>query len=297
MTGDGAPPIAELIERVNADPRRGARPLPRADEDHVDDVALAHLAAQRPRPGSVPAAGQEVSLRRNGNLSTGGTSMDVTDLVHPDVAELCRRAAARPAWTSAASTSGWPTSARRCPPAAGASGPAGGGASRSTPARGCACTWPRREGSAARRCRGDRRPAVPARRPVQDPDRRRDRHQRQDHDGPDDRAHPAPGRAAHRHVLHRRRLDRRPVRARGRRVRPPVGRAGARRHQRRGGRPGDRPGRDHPARPRLRQGRRRRDHQHQRRPPGRRRHRRPRRADPRQGAGRRGDQRRAAAWC
>jgi cyanophycin synthetase len=31
---------------------------------------------------------------QNGNLSTGGTSKDVTDQVHQEVAELCRRAAA-----------------------------------------------------------------------------------------------------------------------------------------------------------------------------------------------------------
>jgi len=42
----------------------------------------------------VPAAGQLVTLRRNANLSTGGTSCDVTDLVHEEVAAMCRRAAA-----------------------------------------------------------------------------------------------------------------------------------------------------------------------------------------------------------
>ena len=33
-------------------------------------------------------------MRRNANLSTGGTSTDVTDLVHPEVAAMCCRAAA-----------------------------------------------------------------------------------------------------------------------------------------------------------------------------------------------------------
>ena len=45
-------------------------------------------------PRSVPAAGEVVTLRRNANLSTGGTSTDVTDLVHPEVAAMCCRAAA-----------------------------------------------------------------------------------------------------------------------------------------------------------------------------------------------------------
>lgn len=93
VVGDGASSISELVDVINADPRRGhghSRMLTRIP---VDDVVLAHLAAGGLDPASVPAQGQEVSLRRNGNLSTGGTSRDVTDLVHADIAELCRRAA------------------------------------------------------------------------------------------------------------------------------------------------------------------------------------------------------------
>jgi len=93
VTGDGARTIIELIDDLNADPRRGhghSRPLSKVT---VDDAMLAHLAAGGLRPGSVPAIGRQVSLRRNGNLSTGGTSVDVTGLIHADVAELCRRAA------------------------------------------------------------------------------------------------------------------------------------------------------------------------------------------------------------
>ena len=37
-------------------------------------------------PDSIPPAGLKVLIRRNGNLSTGGTATDVTDRVHPDVA-------------------------------------------------------------------------------------------------------------------------------------------------------------------------------------------------------------------
>src|SRR5262245_65971116 len=55
---------------------------------------LSHIASAGYQPGTVPAIGHQVSLRRNGNLSIGGTSKDVTDQVHPDVGELCRRAAA-----------------------------------------------------------------------------------------------------------------------------------------------------------------------------------------------------------
>jgi cyanophycin synthetase len=93
VTGDGTRSIRALIEEANADPRRGAGHSRLLTLISVDDVTLAHLSAAGLTPDSVPAAGQEVSLRQNGNLSTGGTSVDVTDQVHNDVAELCRRAA------------------------------------------------------------------------------------------------------------------------------------------------------------------------------------------------------------
>ena len=94
VTGDGRLDIGALVRQANADPRRGdghALPLTRIA---LDDHALTHLAAQGLHPGSVPGAGQVVTLRRNANLSTGGTSTDVTHLVHPEVAAMCCRAAA-----------------------------------------------------------------------------------------------------------------------------------------------------------------------------------------------------------
>jgi cyanophycin synthetase len=94
VTGDGRQDIGALIQEANTDPRRGeghALPLTRIV---LDEHALSHLAAQGRHPGSVPQPGEVVTLRRNANLSTGGTSTDVTDLVHPEVAAMCCRAAA-----------------------------------------------------------------------------------------------------------------------------------------------------------------------------------------------------------
>jgi cyanophycin synthetase len=94
VTGDGVHDIAALVEIANADPRRGdghARPLTKIP---LDSEALACLAGQGLDPGSVPGPGELACLRRNANLSTGGSSTDVTDLVHPEVADLCCRAAA-----------------------------------------------------------------------------------------------------------------------------------------------------------------------------------------------------------
>jgi cyanophycin synthetase len=94
VTGDGASGIAELVAVVNADPRRGEGHSRALTKIKLDERALAHLETQGLSPASVPGAGQVVTLRRNANLSTGGTSRDVTDLVHDDVADVCRRAAA-----------------------------------------------------------------------------------------------------------------------------------------------------------------------------------------------------------
>jgi cyanophycin synthetase len=93
VTGDGRSTIAELIARANTDPARGEghdRPLTRLA---LGDTELAHLASQGRHAGSVPADGEVVPLRRNANLSTGGTSKDVTDRLHPDVARMCGRVA------------------------------------------------------------------------------------------------------------------------------------------------------------------------------------------------------------
>jgi cyanophycin synthetase len=94
VTGDGRSTIAELVALANADPTRGEghdRPLTRLA---LGDTELTRLAAQGLHPGYVPADGEVVPLRHNANLSTGGTSKDVTDRVHPDVARMCRRVAA-----------------------------------------------------------------------------------------------------------------------------------------------------------------------------------------------------------
>jgi cyanophycin synthetase len=94
VTGDGRSTIAELVALANADPARGEghdRPLTRLA---LGDTELAHLSGHGLHPDCVPADGEVVTLRRNANLSTGGTSKDVTDRVHPDVARLCRRVAA-----------------------------------------------------------------------------------------------------------------------------------------------------------------------------------------------------------
>jgi cyanophycin synthetase len=94
VTGDGSHTIGQLVELANADPRRGAGHARELTRIRLDADALSHLDALGLDDHSVPADGQLVTLRQNANLSTGGTSKDVTELVHPEIADLCRRAAA-----------------------------------------------------------------------------------------------------------------------------------------------------------------------------------------------------------
>ena len=93
VIGDGVQTIRQLVDEVNADPRRGdghATPLTKM---RFDDIALARLAVQGYDAQSIPPKGKRVVLRNNANLSTGGTATDVTDEVHPEVAARAIEAA------------------------------------------------------------------------------------------------------------------------------------------------------------------------------------------------------------
>ncbi len=86
VIGDGRHTVRELVEMVNADPRRGEGHATSLTKIRFDEIALDRLREQGYNADSVPAKGARVILRNNANLSTGGTATDVTDDVHPDVA-------------------------------------------------------------------------------------------------------------------------------------------------------------------------------------------------------------------
>jgi cyanophycin synthetase len=86
VVGDGVQSVRALVELVNRDPRRGSGHATSLTKIRFDDIALACLAGQGLQADSVPTNGQRVLLRRNANLSTGGSATDVTDDVHPEVA-------------------------------------------------------------------------------------------------------------------------------------------------------------------------------------------------------------------
>jgi len=93
VVGDGVHTVAELVEIVNADPRRGIgheKVLTRIELDHQAERLL---TLRGMTPENVPPEGERVFLRSTGNLSTGGTAIDLTDVVHPDNREMAVRAA------------------------------------------------------------------------------------------------------------------------------------------------------------------------------------------------------------
>jgi len=93
VVGDGVHTVRQLVDLVNADPRRGSGHSTSLTKIRFDDIALARLALQDLEADSVPGKGQRVILRNNANLSTGGTATDVTDDVHPEVAARAVEAA------------------------------------------------------------------------------------------------------------------------------------------------------------------------------------------------------------
>lgn len=86
VVGDGIHTIAQLVEDVNKDPRRGSGHSTSLTKIKFDDIAKGCLALQGFTADSIPVKGQRVNLRNNANLSTGGSATDVTEDVHPDVA-------------------------------------------------------------------------------------------------------------------------------------------------------------------------------------------------------------------
>jgi cyanophycin synthetase len=92
VVGDGEHTVEQLVDIVNQDPRRGVgheKVLTRLEFDHQAERLLAKLNYDRT---SIPAKDEVVYLRSTANLSTGGTAIDVTDVIHPDNREMAIRA-------------------------------------------------------------------------------------------------------------------------------------------------------------------------------------------------------------
>ena len=92
VTGDGTRTVAELVDIVNQDPRRGIGHEKVLTQLILDTQADQMLERVGYTTTSIPAEGEVVPLRSTANLSTGGTATDVTDIIHPDNRDMAVRA-------------------------------------------------------------------------------------------------------------------------------------------------------------------------------------------------------------
>src|SRR5690606_16896106 len=91
--GDGEHSVEELVEITNADPRRGIGHEKVLTRIRLDDDAIAYVREQGFELSDTPPRAQRVYLRRTGNMSTGGISIDRTEEAHPDNVEMAELAA------------------------------------------------------------------------------------------------------------------------------------------------------------------------------------------------------------
>lgn len=91
VIGNGKDNIQELIDTTNLDPRRGYGHENVLTQIDVDRDTLDLLEKMQYTLETVPKNGEIVYLKSTANLSTGGTSVDVTDMMHPENIFLSER--------------------------------------------------------------------------------------------------------------------------------------------------------------------------------------------------------------
>ncbi|SCY67675.1 cyanophycin synthetase [Flavobacterium caeni] len=91
VVGNGKDSIQTLIDETNKDPRRGYGHENVLTEITVDRDTEDLLEKLGYTLETVPKGGKIVYLKSTANLSTGGTSVDVTDMMHPENIFLAER--------------------------------------------------------------------------------------------------------------------------------------------------------------------------------------------------------------
>lgn len=91
VVGDGKHTVQQLIDETNKDPRRGYGHENVLTEITVDRDTMDLLEKKDYTLETVAPDKEIVYLKSTANLSTGGTSIDVTDMVHPENIFLAER--------------------------------------------------------------------------------------------------------------------------------------------------------------------------------------------------------------
>ncbi|MEL6471267.1 MAG: cyanophycin synthetase [Cyanobacteria bacterium J06623_4] len=92
VVGNGKNTIAELIDKVNSDPRRGDGHDNILTKINLDRTTDKLLESQNLTLDTVLDTDEICYLRETANLSTGGIAIDRTDEIHPETAWIAERA-------------------------------------------------------------------------------------------------------------------------------------------------------------------------------------------------------------
>ncbi len=95
VIGDGKLSIRELVDIKNEDPLRGKGYVTPLEKIKLDDAAKLFLHNQNKDFDYIPKKDEIVYLRENSNISTGGDSIDFTDVIpkkFKDIAVKCAKA-------------------------------------------------------------------------------------------------------------------------------------------------------------------------------------------------------------
>lgn len=93
IEGDGIHTIQGLIDNENENPLRQEGHNGALTKIKVDEEVCLYLKEQNLSLGMIIPPNKKIFLRRNANLSTGGTSIDKTDDIHPSIKEMCEKVA------------------------------------------------------------------------------------------------------------------------------------------------------------------------------------------------------------
>jgi GNAT-family acetyltransferase (TIGR03103 family) len=91
VVGDGRSTVTELVRATS---RRRERATGGESRIPLDPTTAEVVAEAGYAMDDVPRNGERIQVRRTANLHTGGTIEDVTDQLHPDIADAAVRAAA-----------------------------------------------------------------------------------------------------------------------------------------------------------------------------------------------------------
>lgn len=91
IIGDGAKTIKELIDELNTDPEREYGDKGKLSKVEIDDETLKIIDIKGYNLKSVLPKDETLFLKNSGNMRIGGTSIDVTEAVHPYNIFVCER--------------------------------------------------------------------------------------------------------------------------------------------------------------------------------------------------------------